>query len=388
MLFNDARYRLFGEQVAAHRVFLVALFALYAGLLARVATALGAPAPAAVGAGLLLLCSRYSAYHYVWLTDGNHLPQGLLFALAALALLAGLRRRSWPRLAASIAALAAATLVREDSLALVPVLVLFGFVAAPRERRALLGFAAALLAAALALFVYRLRAVPAAAPPGLDVRSFAVAVVRTLVLPGPESFAGLSRAVVWVWIAGESKAPTHQPAVVGIGNRHWIQQTGHWKANIMDAVENQLDVAHTPFSHPGIYPGHGTEDRGRRSLRGGRLRRREHGKDLRPELPPRQRAGHPLERADDLRFLRGPGHDPPREESGGRAAARGARRGVGGGSRSPRLTDCRGPRPRPLSPDPPRHAVLPPAPRKRLLVGPGLRLGSANNKLYAFELPR
>ena len=28
----------------------------------------------------------------------------------------------------------------------------------------------------------------------------------------------------------------------------------------MDAVENQLDVAHTPFSHPGIYPGHGTED--------------------------------------------------------------------------------------------------------------------------------
>ena len=65
---------------------------------------------------------------------------------------------------------------------------------------------------------------------------------------------------VWVWIAGESKAPTHQPAVVGIGNRHWIQQTGHWKANIMDAVENQLDVAHTAFSHPGIYPGHGTED--------------------------------------------------------------------------------------------------------------------------------
>ena len=206
VLFNDARYRLFGEQVAAHRVFLVALFALYAGLLARVATALGAPAPAAVGAGLLLLCSRYSAYHYVWLTDGNHLPQGLLFALAALALLAGLRRRSWPRLAASIAALAAATLVREDSLALVPVLVLFGFVAAPRERRALLGFAAALLAAALALFVYRLRAVPAAAPPGLDVRSFAVAVVRTLVLPGPESFDGLSRAVVWVWIAGAGVA--------------------------------------------------------------------------------------------------------------------------------------------------------------------------------------
>ena len=47
VLFNDARYRLFGEQVAAHRVFLVALFALYAGLLARVATARAAATPAA-----------------------------------------------------------------------------------------------------------------------------------------------------------------------------------------------------------------------------------------------------------------------------------------------------------------------------------------------------
>jgi phenylpropionate dioxygenase-like ring-hydroxylating dioxygenase large terminal subunit len=65
---------------------------------------------------------------------------------------------------------------------------------------------------------------------------------------------------VWVWIAGKSQAPTYQPAIVGIGNRRWIQQTAHWNANIMDAVENQLDVAHTPFSHPGIYPGHGTED--------------------------------------------------------------------------------------------------------------------------------
>jgi hypothetical protein len=201
LVFNEARYRVFGEHTAVHRVFLAALFALYASLLAVMVPALGGPAPAGWSAGALLLCSRYSVYHYVWLTDGNHLFQGLLFELSALALLAGLARSSWPWLAASIVALTAAVLVREDGLALVPVLLLFGWVAAPRERRrALLIYLAVLLAASLSLFVYRARAVPGASPPGFDVESFAVAVGRALVLPGPESFDAVSRTVTWVWI--------------------------------------------------------------------------------------------------------------------------------------------------------------------------------------------
>ena len=43
LLFNEARYRVLGEDVAAHRLFLVALFALYASLLVRVAGSLGVP---------------------------------------------------------------------------------------------------------------------------------------------------------------------------------------------------------------------------------------------------------------------------------------------------------------------------------------------------------
>lgn len=65
---------------------------------------------------------------------------------------------------------------------------------------------------------------------------------------------------VWVWVAGESEIPTYEPGLIGIGNRQWIQQTNIWDVNIMDAVENQLDVSHTAFSHPGIYPGHKTDD--------------------------------------------------------------------------------------------------------------------------------
>jgi hypothetical protein len=200
LLFNEARYRAFGENVAAHRLFLVVLFACYASLLVRVACSLGVPEPAAIAAGLLLLCSRYSVYHYVWLTDGNHLLQGLLFALAALSLSRGLRRRSWLWQGASVAAFAGAALVREDSLALAPVLLLFGFVAAP-ERRALRGFAFALLTESLALFLYRAIAVPAAPPPGLDVKSFLVAAGRALNLVGPESFDGISRVLSWTWDA-------------------------------------------------------------------------------------------------------------------------------------------------------------------------------------------
>jgi hypothetical protein len=207
--FNEARYRLFGENVVAHRLFLAALFAVYARLLGALVSALGGPAAAGLGAGVLLLCSRYSVYHYVWLTDGNHLLQGLLFEGAALCLLAGLVRRSGPALAASLAAFAAVVLVREDGLALVPVLLLFAGVVAPRERRrTLLMYSAALLAISLSLYAYRGWAVPEAPPPGFDLRSFAVAIGRALVLPGPESFDGLSRAVVWVGIAGALVALT------------------------------------------------------------------------------------------------------------------------------------------------------------------------------------
>jgi hypothetical protein len=194
LLFNEARYRVFGENVAAHRLFLLVLFAGYASLLVRAACSLGVPEPAAVAAGVLLLCSRYSVYHYTWLTDGNHLLQGLLFALAALCLLRGLRGPAWPWRAISVAAFAGAVLVREDSLALGPVLLLFGFVAAP-QWRALRGFAFALLAVSLALFLCRSLAVPAAPPPGLDVKGFLVAAGRALNLVGPESFDGISRVL-------------------------------------------------------------------------------------------------------------------------------------------------------------------------------------------------
>lgn len=65
---------------------------------------------------------------------------------------------------------------------------------------------------------------------------------------------------IWVWIAGDHSEPTYQPELTAIDLKGtWLQQTAIWDVSIMDAVENQMDGAHTPFSHPGTYPTHHTD---------------------------------------------------------------------------------------------------------------------------------
>ena len=50
---------------------------------------LGLGTGAALAAGLVMLFTRYSAYHLVWITDGNHHLQGLAFLGSALLLVDG-----------------------------------------------------------------------------------------------------------------------------------------------------------------------------------------------------------------------------------------------------------------------------------------------------------
>src|SRR5436189_3630084 len=59
LVFNHAQYELFGESVVAHRLFLAALHALYATLLALIARHFGLPLPFAVLATALAMCARY-----------------------------------------------------------------------------------------------------------------------------------------------------------------------------------------------------------------------------------------------------------------------------------------------------------------------------------------
>lgn len=204
LLFNHAQYALFGENVVAHRLFLAALHAAYAALLALIAARFGLSPAFALLSAALAMCARYSVYHYVWLVEGHHYVQGLLFEAALLALLAGLRAASFVRLALSVILFFTALLIREDTIALAPVLVLLGFVAlgkAPARRSLVLlgGYAAALVAGSLGLLAYRAAVAPRAVPPGHDVLALLVSVRRALDPVGLEHFDLLTHGLVILW---------------------------------------------------------------------------------------------------------------------------------------------------------------------------------------------
>jgi hypothetical protein len=204
LVFNHTQYALFGENVVAHRLFLAALHALYATLLALIARHFGLPLPFALLAAGLAMCARYSVYHYVWLVEGHHYVQGLLFEAALLALVAGLRAASIGRLVLSALLLFAAILVREDTIALAPVLAVLGYVAldAGRDTRRLQllsGYAAVLALGSLALLWYRAVVAPTAVPPGRDLMGLLVNVSRALNPMGLEHFDRLTQALVLLW---------------------------------------------------------------------------------------------------------------------------------------------------------------------------------------------
>jgi hypothetical protein len=204
LLFNHAQYALFGENVVAHRLFLAALHAAYSALLALIAVRLGLSPGFALLSAALAMCARYSVYHYVWLVEGHHYVQGLLFEAALLVLLEGLRAAALGRLAVSVILFFTALLVREDTMALAPVLVVLGYVSlgkvqTRRSRLLLGGYAAALIAGSLALLAYRAAVSPRAVPPGHDVLALLVSVRRALDLMGLEHFDLLTHALVILW---------------------------------------------------------------------------------------------------------------------------------------------------------------------------------------------
>jgi hypothetical protein len=206
IVFNHVQYRLFGESVVAHRLFLAALHALYAALLALIARHFGLPLPFALLATALAMCARYSVYHYVWLVEGHHYVQGLLFEVALIALLAGLHAASAGRVALSGAVFLAAVLIREDTIALAPILVALGYVqlgADHRGRRLALlgGYAGFLAVACLGVLAYRAAVAPEAIKPGHDVLGMLVSIRRALNPQGLEHFDAVSHALVLLWSA-------------------------------------------------------------------------------------------------------------------------------------------------------------------------------------------
>ena len=197
LAFNHARAVLCGEHVVAHRLLLVALFALDLCLLVPLGARFGLNSIPAVAAGLVMLATRYSAYHVVWITDGNHLVQGLAFLVSALLLLDGLAERSWSRIAASLVAIATGLLVREDTLGALPALALLALAKGPRRLAVI--YAGALGALAVVLLAWRRAVVPAAQALGLDLGGFARAAAHALDPVGVDGFDVASTLLARGW---------------------------------------------------------------------------------------------------------------------------------------------------------------------------------------------
>jgi hypothetical protein len=200
LLFNHARAALFGENVVAHRLFLVGLFATFLALLVRPLARFGLSPAEGVVAGVLCLWSRFSVYHYAFLTDGAHVAQAVCFALALRAVLRGVDGGGGRPLAAAVAWVTVGVLVREDTMAVVPVLVLLAALAARAQGRVALRRVAivggVLVLVCAALMAYRALAVPNLPRDRLSLDRLLRTLANALSLTGRESFDPWSRLLV------------------------------------------------------------------------------------------------------------------------------------------------------------------------------------------------
>jgi hypothetical protein len=126
ILFNDARARIFGESLRAHRVFLILLFAAYLTALSAIVERLGGPWWAGFVGGVVTLCAKNSFYHFLWVSDGIHLVPALLFTGATFWLLDYLERGRMISAIVSAPLLLMALATREDALALYAIVPLIG----------------------------------------------------------------------------------------------------------------------------------------------------------------------------------------------------------------------------------------------------------------------
>lgn len=127
-LFNHLRYLLFGENVLAHRLFQISLFAIYLSALCWIARQFGMSWAFSALSACLLLLARYNISHAVWITDGIHAFQAALFGLSLSCLLLFLRSRRFAFLIASLCLATMNVYAREDSLLLVVITILLGYV--------------------------------------------------------------------------------------------------------------------------------------------------------------------------------------------------------------------------------------------------------------------
>jgi MYXO-CTERM domain-containing protein len=238
LVFNHARAWLFGENVVAHRLFLLALGAGFWAWLSLSLRAWGLAPRTTLLAGALWFTSIYSTFHYAWITDGNHMAQGLGFALAVAGLAAARRRRPSLGLTGTFLGFLAALLVREDSLAVGPALLLMGFALArgSGRRGRLVALAVGLVVVAAAVLGVRRVLVPRAAAPGSDLLAPLLSFGRSASPAGTLGFDAPSWGLVLGWW------PLVAALALALVRRGQARGPGLWLACALGACAPALNV--------------------------------------------------------------------------------------------------------------------------------------------------
>jgi hypothetical protein len=176
-----------------------------------------------VVAGVLCLWSRFSVYHYAFLTDGAHVAQGVCFALALRAALRAVDGAGAKALALSLLWIVVGLLIREDTMTAVPVLLLLALVAArTRGHDAVRLVAVAAIGLAVlcaAVMAYRLAVVVRLPQDRISLARFLHGLANATSLSGRESFDVWSRVTERSWRF--LPALPVLAAVVGRGEERW-----------------------------------------------------------------------------------------------------------------------------------------------------------------------
>jgi type IV secretory pathway TrbD component len=207
LLFNHARYKIFGENVILHRVFLIVLYAGFLTLICWIAYLVGVDWKLAILAGALSLMAKYNTYHYVWISDGIHLFQGCLVGISILCLLLWLKGGCKLYLLLTLAITIAGMLAREDTLAIIPISILIGYVYLrsihhQSSLRLLYVYSGFIVAISISFLLYRRFAVPEAQPPEVHPVGLLLNVMLSLSPFGLGYFDTPSRIFVTGWLVG------------------------------------------------------------------------------------------------------------------------------------------------------------------------------------------
>jgi hypothetical protein len=245
MLFNYARYELLGENVVAHRLLLIILFAVFGVAIVAISFKLRTLSwEWATCAGVLCIGAKYNISHYVWLADGVHLIQGVLFGFSMLMFLSALNKHSFWLYAGSLSLTGLNLLVREDTLATIPAFFFLGgyFVETckPQSKKGFGIYFLVLAVLCIAFMQYRALVLPQAQGALGNMFGFFDHIIYMLALPGLSHFNKISTAFVYLWGG----------AVIGLFALYLIEirnstswKTAVWLVSGMSACLSGVSVA-------------------------------------------------------------------------------------------------------------------------------------------------